>query len=195
VKKTTVYVVTHGDTSKGVPDPLMTEKGVQQVRELRPKLDEFLPEGPTEIHVGTGCRQLQVLKELRFADQPFYVSDIWGGSATLYKITEAGKEILLADGTVILEKYYLSSQFFASVIIFVICALPDRALILSGRPTLDRLSKALGWNMPVSEMKSGALYALRITTATDDDIDAMLAAENVHIDLELLVDGVVLEKG
>lgn len=203
----TVYLATHGITSQGVPDPLMDGEGVQQVRDLIPTLKRCFTNCPSQIQIGTGRRQDQVLQVLQeqglFLEQAVFVSDVWGGSATMLRKNEQGKlEILLSSGRVVVEDYYLSSKLFSGAIVSALSELTDNSLICSGRPVLHRLSLAMGWDLPVEQMKSGALYALRINVFSDADIDAMLDIAvpgilhdgNVKIMLELLQDGVVLIK-
>ena len=170
----TIYLVTHGPTEKNVPDPGMTNEGLEMVRNLRTQLATFLPpEGPTQIHVGTGRRQWQIVQTLGFSHREnLYVSDFWGGAAT---VTSTKEVILLGHGLQIPREKYLTIAHLQPFYSQTIAGLPDKSLICSGRPVLVRLG------MQEEDCSSGSLYALHVQ-------------DNGQIKIELLIAGVCLIK-
>ncbi len=173
--KKTVILVTHGEKEKG-PNPGMTEEGFKRVAVLLLELDKLLPNGPTELHFGSGQRHIDVVKALGFSTKDGFLSDLWGGPGSLEKTPE-GKIIVLADGTAVaFEKCYTIRHLGGELISKIIAELPGNSVICSGRPVLVRLGRK------PEECESGAIYALRVM---DDG----------SIEIELLVSGVNLADG
>ena len=96
-KKKYVWLATHGEREikdeKGniIPDPSMTKEGKDQVRQLLLIIQKFLPNGPTEVHCGTGLRQKQVVECLGYSFDDVQISDVWGGASSMSKVD--GKKI------------------------------------------------------------------------------------------------------
>ena len=176
----TVYLITHGakidfkGPNQPNPNPGMTKDGWRMVASLRPKLNELLPNGPAQIHAGTGLRQSQVVEALGFDLNKVLFSALWGEPATAVKMS-GKKVIVLADGRYLEWEKYLSPRHMESTIREVLSSLPDGSLICSGRPVLVRLK------MEPEECFSGALYTLEI--------------EGDQINIKLLVAGVKLLDG
>ena len=170
-----IYLVTHGEKTND-PNPGMTDKGKEQVRRLLPKIQKLMPEGPAEIHCGTGKRQKEVVECLGFSFADAEISDVWGGPSTLTK-TSGEKAILLADGTLVQWGNYKTSEHIGGdVIQTAIRNLPHNSVICSGRPVLVRLG------LRPEDCQNGALYALHVM-------------EDNSIQIELLVSGVNLSDG
>lgn len=165
----TIYLVTHGPTFSNTSDPVMAPEGRNMIESLKKKLPEYLPDGPAEVFAGTGRRQWQVAQILGFTADQVIFSDIWGGAAT---IGDCKDVIILGHGLSINRKNYLSIQDIQPYGKKV-AALPDKALICSGRPVLVRLG------MREENCSSGALYALHVQ-------------DGEKVEIELLIPGVCL---
>lgn len=151
-----VFLVTHGKTDNN-PDPGMTADGFEAIRKnITPQLPDFIFGGPAKIVCGVGKRQVQVLQALGFQTADANFCECWGGAPTLVK-TKPGdpKQILLGDGTVIAWNQYDVAPM-AAAIKAALVALPDGALICSGRPVLVRLG------IEAESCENGALYELHI---------------------------------
>src|SRR3989338_7868798 len=124
----------------------MTPAGRGMIESLRPRL----PDGISAVFAGTGRRQWQVAQILGFTPDQVIFSDIWGGAAT---VGDCKDVIILGHGLSINRKNYLSIQDIQPYA-EKLAALPDGALICSGRPVLARLGGRGG------DGSRGARYAL-----------------------------------
>ena len=174
-----IYLVTHGAKEER-PNPGMTEEGKEQVRRLLPKLLEILPNGPTEIHYGTGKRQREVVKCLDFSPNDAFVSDVWGSPASLIKI-KGKKFIVLADGSMVAwEKYKTGAHIGGPVIKAAIENLPNNSIICSGRPVLVRLG------ILPEKCQSGAIYKITVDESSQRET---LPVELIQSGVNLSDDG------
>ncbi|MFA4833357.1 MAG: hypothetical protein WC619_00740 [Patescibacteria group bacterium] len=172
-----VYLVTHGEKTDG-PNPGMTDEGKARIRNLRPILEDLLPNGrPSQVFCGTGARQIEVALCLGFELKNIFFSDVWGGPATLTKIG-GEKKVILADGTLVdYPDKFLSSDDLAQAARDALKRLPHGSVITSGRPTLIRVFKGL---IEAEECHSGAIYSLSIY-------------DNGEITPKLMVIGIILD--
>jgi len=189
--KKQMYLITHGEKFNDSPDPGMTELGKQQVARLLPQL-EIMTDGKSgEVHVGTGRRHVEILAVMGIDPDTAFLSEIWGSPAS--KVDSEGDVVQLACGMQVPLKNFLGSRHLAGAIREVLASLPDGSVIFSGRPTLVKFDP----DADKSIMKSGALYIIHVYQFSSDDVDAGLAPDSeLHIEVELNVDGVVLaDKG
>lgn len=146
-----------------------------------PKITELNLTNPPELHVGTGARQLQLLKLLYkdFDPNLIYYSTVWGGSSTICKSDKT--KIVLPNGTrkgmLVDKNKMLSTKHLANAIIEALVDIPPDSVILSGRPTLVRLG------MNVEMCHSGAIYDIHV-----------IMGKTTEIKPQLIVSGVILAK-
>lgn len=169
------FLVTHGE-KEDCPDPGMTPQGMKRVESLRKPLAEFLPNGPSQVHIGLGKRQQEVADALGLEEHSPFYSAVWGGPET--ETRRGGKSlIMLPNGRLIDWEHYLSTMHLQSAIFQAITGLPDGAVICSGRPVLIRLGMALTDQC----CQSGALYTIRFTPGDPDSIEVELKVTGVNL--------------
>ncbi len=113
----TIFLVTHaekkdfGSDQYPIEDPSMTEEGYARIAELGETLKKLLPTGATEVHCGTGNRQLEIAFALGYEIEDVFVSSVWGEAASF--VNWKGKKCIILEssyGYIIDREKYLNPK-------------------------------------------------------------------------------------
>ena len=155
-----VFVITHPDKGTGA-NPRLTEAGMIQARSLYPKL----PKDISGVIIGCGWRHFDTATALGLNFS--VVSPIVGLPDSLER-KNGDRVVVLASGHEIPEANYRTMDLTPSTVAFVL-DIPDRTLLISGRPFMICLGK--------DDAKSGAIYEITIDGSEIMNMEEVPVAE------------------
>jgi hypothetical protein len=149
-----IYIITHGEKESG-GNPGLTETGKRQIASLP------IPDGITQVIVGTGRRFLDILAAIegRIVNVPVKYSPLCG-SADSGEKSESGFKVMLADGIIVEVGDYIGLIGTPGIdLVAWLKSLPDNTLLCTGREFLG----GIGY----SNSAPGHLYRLNGVEITE----------------------------